>query len=212
MTGLTITPRQARAADACRDGYRAGLSAHMHVTGERPGLDTPISITTILDRMGVDDALWCLGAVRADRVLRMWAADCAERVVHLTGPDPRCVTAIRVARLHARGLASAREMDVAEAAAMAAARDAARAAGDVAEAAAMAAAMAAARAAAGAAAWDAARDAAAAAWDAAGAAAWAAAWDAARAAARAAAWDAARADEREWQRVRLRAYLTGEAR
>jgi len=68
-----------------------------------------------------------------DRSLRAFAADCAEKVVHLTGPDPRCVNAIAVARRYARQEATAEELAAARAAGWAAgwaaARAAARAAG-----------------------------------------------------------------------------------
>ena len=98
-----------------------------------------------------------------DRTVRLFAADCAERVLPLTDNDPRCVNVIAVARRFANGHATAVELSAAGAAARAAAR-----------------------ASAGASAWDAARDAAedaarAAAGDAAGAAAWASAGDAERA-------------------------------
>ena len=114
-----------------------------------------------------------------DRKLRLFAADCAERVLPLFEAkrpgDDRPRKAIEAARAYANGEITA---------------------------AAWAAAWAAARAAAGDAAWDAAWDAAgAAAWDAAGDAAWAAAGDAAGVAA----WDA----ERQWQAARLIAYAQG---
>jgi hypothetical protein len=136
-----------------------------------------------------------------ERTARLFAADCAERVLPLFEKerpnDARQREAIAVARRFARGEATREELD----AARAAARDPARAA-------ARAAAWAAARDAARDAAWDAARDAA-------GAAARAAAWDAARdaawAAARDAAWAAAWAAERQWQRDRLVAYFGGAA-
>ena len=86
-----------------------------------------------------------------DRTARLFAADCAERVVHLCGDDPRPREAIEAARRYANGEATDDEL--------AAARDAAWSA--------------AARAAARDAAWDAAR---AAARD----AVWDAVWDAAR--------------------------------
>ena len=96
--------------------------------------------------------------VLTPRVLRLFAASCAESVAHLHGHHPACMDAIRVTRLFAHGLAS----------------DAQRAAARVA-------AWAAAGSAAGDAAWSAA-------WSAAGAAAGSAAWAAAGAAAWAAAW------------------------
>jgi len=142
-----------------------------------------------------------------DRTARLFAADCAERVLPIYERehpgDDRPRQAIEVARRCANGDATDDERAAAWAAAGAAARTATRAAaGAAAWAAAWNAAWNAARVAAGvaasAAAWDAAS---AAAWDAARAAAsaaatdaaWDAAWDAARAATRAAATDAARA-------------------
>ena len=130
-----------------------------------------------------------------DKNLRLFAADCAEHVLHIylkTNPadgGTAAMWAIDCARRYARGETDEAEQDAAWAAAWAAARAAAWAA-------------------AGAAAWDAA-------WAAARAAAGAAAGAAARAAARAAAGDAARAAagaaagdaERDWQTNRLCEYL-----
>jgi hypothetical protein len=141
-----------------------------------------------------------------ERTARLFACDCAERVlpvferVHPNDNRPReavetarrfancraTATELAAARAAARDAAWAPARDAAWAAAWAAAGDAAgAAAGDAARAAAGAAAWDAA----GAAAWDAAR---AAAWDATRGAAWAAARTAAGAAAWAAAWDATR--------------------
>jgi hypothetical protein len=117
-----------------------------------------------------------------ERTARLFACDCAERVLPIYEKrypdDKRSRVAIETARRYADGKATREERD--------AARDAAGAA-----------AGAAAWAAAGAAAWDAARD-----------AAWAAAW----AAAGAAAWDAAWAAERKWQTARLIEYLYPEGK
>lgn len=122
------------------------------------------------------------------RTARLFACDCAEHVLPVfesqRPDDDRPRTAIEVARLFARGEATADEL----AAAGDAAADAAGAAAWAAAAAAWAAAWAA---------WDAAR------------AAWATA-DAARAAAGDAAWNAAWNAERRWQTERLMAYLRGE--
>jgi len=144
-----------------------------------------------------------------ERTERLFAADCAERVLPIWEKkypgDLRPRQAIEAARLFADEKITPKKL----AAARAAARDAARAAaGDAAGDAAWAAAWAAARAAAWDAAWDAARAAARAAagdaaWDAARAAARAAAWDAAGAAAWAAAGAAAWDAECEWQTKRL---------
>ena len=137
------------------------------------------------------------GPVDVSRELRLFACDCAERVLPLfereRPDDARPRMAIEIARRYANGKAVSEET--------AAAGDAARAAaGDAAWAAAWAAAGDAARDAA----WAAARAAArAAAWDAAGDAAWAAARAAAGAAAGDAARDAAGAAARDWQNRRL---------
>lgn len=63
-----------------------------------------------------------LVGVLTPRVLRLTAADIAESVAHLHDHDPACMEAIRVARLHANGLASSAMMEAAGAAAWSAAR------------------------------------------------------------------------------------------
>jgi hypothetical protein len=190
MTEWTTTMAAIRAHRPCDAGW-SKLIAH---TGLNPKDDeTPVSLLTILESNGLDDALWCLRAVEGrDREIRLFAVWCARQVEHLM-TDPRSIAALDVAERFANGQATADELDTAQAAAWAAwaARAAAwGAAGAVAEAAAWAArdaARAAARAAAGAA-WGAAG---AAARGAAGAAAWGAAWGAAGAAS----WEAARAEK-----------------
>ena len=102
-----------------------------------------------------------LACRNAEKALRAWACDCAERALRKAGvEDKRPWKAIRVARAYNEGKASKKDLDAARAAAWVATR---------------AAAWVAVWAAARAAAWDATR---AAAWDAAWDAAWAAAWDA----------------------------------
>ena len=147
-----------------------------------------------------------------DRKARLFACDCAERVLHLfeksSPTDKRPRECIEVSRRFALGEATKQELwdagtaartaagDAAGTAARTAAGDAAwDAAGSAARTAAGATAWTAARTAAGDAAWDAAR---AVAGDATGDAAWDAEWTAA--------WDA----EREWQTGHLMQYLTGE--
>ena len=172
---MKTTLNKIRAHLPCTEGWTKLLKN----LGKTHADDEPLSITTILDSNGLDDALWCLRAVDGyQREMRLYAVECARSVQHLM-TDARSIAALDVAERHADGLATDEELDTALDAARDAALDAARdAALD----------------AAWAAAWDAA-------WDAARAAArnaaWAAALDAARAAAldaaRDAAWDAARA-------------------
>ena len=206
MSTLTTTLKALRAASACTSGYiklRKGL-------GPKYGSETPIPLTRILDINGLGDTLWALDKVVAggDKILLLWACDCADRVLPIYEMhypnDLRVRQCIITTRAFANGTATLEDL----AAAGDAAWDAARAtAGDAAGDAAWAAARAAARAARAAA--RAARAAARAARD----AAWAAAGDAARAAWAAgaaagadvwAAWDAA---EEQWQIGRLREYL-----
>jgi len=170
----------------CADGWKK-LLANL---GKTAADDDPLSLITILDSNGIDDALWCLRAVYDhDKEIRLFAVWCARQVQHLM-TDQRSVDALDVAERFANGDATKEELDAAGAAAWAAARAEARAeAWDAAGAAAWAAASAAARAEA----WGAA-------WDAASAAAMAAALEEARAAA----WEAASAAQETKFREMLR--------
>ena len=153
---MKTTLNQIREQSPCSEGWTK-LLRHL---GKTTADDAPLSIITILDSNGLDDALWCLRAVEnQDREIRLYAVWCARQVQHLM-TDPRSIAALDIAERFANGDATGEEM----AAARDFAWDAAWAAGAAAWAA-------------GAAAW-AARDAA---WDAAWAAG-AAAWEAAGAA------------------------------
>ncbi len=162
---MKTTLNQIRAKSPCRSGWEK-LLAYL---GKTKADDEPISIATILDSNGLDDALWCLQAVKGrDREIRLFGVWCARQVQHLM-TDPRSIAALDVAERFANGEATQYELN-------AAASDAAWAASDAAWAAASDSAWAASDAA-----WAAASDAARAARDAASDAA----SDAARAAARA---------------------------
>lgn len=135
----TTTLNEIRAHQPCRDGWEKLLS-HL---GKTKADDEPLSLLTILDSNGLDDALWCLRAKSLDRLSRHFQAWCAEQVLHIfeteRPDDSRVRDQIAMLRNDAvRDAAGAAARD----AAWAAARDAA---------------------------WDVARDAA---WDAAWAAAW----------------------------------------
>jgi hypothetical protein len=146
---LTTTLNAIRAHDPCVKGW-GKLLAHLGKTGPD---DEPVTLATILDSNGLDDALWALRCVTGhDREIRHYAVWCARQVQHLM-TDSRSLRALDVAERHADGLTTNAELAAARAAAWAAAGDAARAAAG-------AAAWAAAWAAAGNAAGDAARDAA----------------------------------------------------
>ena len=153
---MKTTLNQIRECGPCgmnpREVPLTGFCKLREYLGEGFSPDAPISIATILDSNGLDDALWCLQAVKGrDREIRLFSVWCARQVQHLM-TDQRSLDALDVTERFANGKASEVELDAARAAAWAAAWAAAR---------------------------NAARDAAwAAAWDAARAAARAAAWDA----------------------------------
>ena len=170
----TTTLNAIREHSPCADGWKK-LLKNLGKTGAD---DEPLSLLTILDSNGLDDALWCLRAMpEHNKHWRLYAVWCARQVQHLM-TDARSFAALDVAERHAHGTASDQEL--------AAARDATW---DAASAAVSAAASAAAGDAAGDAAWG---------------AAWEAAWDAASAAARDAARDAAGDAARDAQTARLR--------
>ena len=167
---MKTTLNQIRKHEPCTDGWEK-LLKHL---GKTQADDEPLSLLTILDSNGVDDALWCLRAVEGkDREIRLYAVWCARQVQHLL-TDKRSLDALDVAERYANGEATKDELNAAMSAARSA-RDAAWSARD----AAWEAAWYAAWYAAWDAAWEAARDADA--WDAAEAAAWDAAWEDARA-------------------------------
>ena len=101
----------------CADGWKK-LLANL---GKTAADDDPLSLITILDSNGIDDALWCLRAVYDhDKEIRLFAVWCARQVQHLM-TDQRAVAALDVAERFANGDATKEELDAAGAAAMAAA-------------------------------------------------------------------------------------------
>lgn len=174
---MNTTLNAIRAYGPCGDGWKKLLANLGKTTAD----SEPLSIVTVLDSNGLDDALWCLRAVSGhDREIRLYAIWCARQVRHLM-TDPRSLRALDIADAYANGQATQIQLS-------AAAADAGDAAG-AAEEAAAAAAVAGAGEAAGVAARAASR---AVAWNAAGAAARAAAGAEAWLSVRAAAWDDAR--------------------
>ena len=134
---IYTTLNKIRSHGPCTDGWTK-LLKHLGKTGAD---DEPLSLLTVLESNGLDDALWCLRAVDGQQQeMRLYAVWCARQVQHLM-TDPRALTALDVAERHAYGEASDKELSTA----WDAARDAAwYAAGSPAAAAAWAAARAAA--------------------------------------------------------------------
>ena len=136
---MFTTLNKIRAFKPCEDGWKK-LLKHLSKTKAD---DEQLSIITILDSNGMNDALWCLRAVEGhDREIRRYAVWCARQVQHLM-TDPMSIAALDVAERYACGHATEDDLrkarDAAEAAVFAA-----WAAGDAAWAAAWAAARAAA--------------------------------------------------------------------
>ena len=85
-----------------------------------------ISLLSILESNGLDDALWALRCVPGvDRDARLFAVWCARQVQHLMG-DARSVNALDVAERFADGAATSEELDAARDAAWSAALSAER--------------------------------------------------------------------------------------
>lgn len=81
---LTTTLKDIRAARPCEDGWE-NLLNHMGVspTDAKSG-DHRVNLDVVLDAVGFDDTLWVVDNVlHEDMLLRLFAADCAERVLHL---------------------------------------------------------------------------------------------------------------------------------
>jgi len=114
---LHITFERARAAGACRDRYRLFAKALGGI--KRYGASTPIPLDKVLEVCGLEDAIWALQCVvePADRQIRLFACDCAERVLPLYEKEytddktPR--QAIETARRYADGKATTEELEVA---------------------------------------------------------------------------------------------------
>ena len=108
----------------CADGWKK-LLANL---GKTAADDEPLSLITILDSNGLDDALWCLRAVTGhDKEIRLFAVWCARQVQHLM-KDPRSINALDVAERFANGDATEEELNAARDAAGAADWDTASAA------------------------------------------------------------------------------------
>ena len=106
---MKTTLNQIRAKSPCQSGW-IKLLAYL---GKTKADDEPISIATILDSNGLDDALWCLQAVKGrDREIRLFGVWCARQVQHLM-TDPRSIAALDVSERFANCNATQEELDAA---------------------------------------------------------------------------------------------------
>ena len=72
------TLNEIRAHAPCKDGWEKLLSS----LGKTKADDEPLSLVTILESNGLDDALWCLRAKSLYRLSRHFQAWCADQVLH----------------------------------------------------------------------------------------------------------------------------------
>jgi hypothetical protein len=94
-----------------RRGSGRGWDKLLTYLGKEQADDEELSIRTILESNGIYDAIWVLRAVDGyDREMRLFAADCAESVLHIyekeNPRDDRPRKTIQAARDYANGLIS----------------------------------------------------------------------------------------------------------
>lgn len=106
---MITTLNQIRKHHPCEDGWKK-LLKHL---GKTQADDEPLSLLTVLDSNGLDDALWCLRAVDWwDREIRLFAIACARQVQHLM-TDARSIDALDVAEKYANGQATDEQLSAA---------------------------------------------------------------------------------------------------
>jgi hypothetical protein len=112
---MKTTLNKIRKYSPCEEGWTKLLSN----LGKTKADNSPLSIITILQSNGLDDALWCLRAVEGhDREIRLFAVWCARQVQHLM-TDPRSIKALDIAEAYANGTATKLELEKAREAARA---------------------------------------------------------------------------------------------
>jgi len=90
--------------------YAEGWTKLLQYLNKTKADDEPLSLLTVLDSNGLDDALWCLRAVKGyDKEKRLYAVWCARQVQHLM-TDERSIKALDVAERYANGEASDEEL------------------------------------------------------------------------------------------------------
>jgi hypothetical protein len=97
---FTTTLNEIRDHSPCHDGWQKILKT----LGKTKADDEPLSLLTILDSNGLDDALWSACAIKGhDRDFRLFAVWAARQVQHLM-TDQRSLNALDVAEQFADGL------------------------------------------------------------------------------------------------------------
>ena len=115
---MKTTLNKIREHEPCANGWKKLLT----YLGKTEADDEPLSLLTILDSNGLNDALWCLRAVEGyDKEIRLYAVWCARQVQDLM-TDQRSLTVLDVAERYAHGQATGAELAIAWEAARATAR------------------------------------------------------------------------------------------
>jgi len=103
---MKTTLNKIKAHQPCIQGWKQ-LLKHL---GKTKADDEPLSLLTILDSNGLDDAIWCMRAIDGrDKEIRLYAVWCARKVQHLM-KDPRSLAALDVAERFANGEATEKEL------------------------------------------------------------------------------------------------------
>jgi len=114
---MQTTLKKIRAYQPCKEGWEK-LLKHL---GKTKADDEQLSLLTVLDSNGLDDAIWCMRAIEGrDKEIRLYAVWCARQVQNLT-KDPRSIAALDMAERFANGEATEKELAEVWAAAWAAA-------------------------------------------------------------------------------------------
>ena len=102
---MNTTLNKIREHSPCTNGWEKLL----RTLGKTKADDEPLSLITILDSNGLDDALWCLRAVDGhEKEMRLYAVWCARQVQHLM-KDQRSLDVLNVAEKFAHGEATEKE-------------------------------------------------------------------------------------------------------
>jgi hypothetical protein len=121
---ITTTLNRIREHSPCQDGWEKLLNG----LGKTKPDDKPLPFATILEIVGLDDALWyCRAEPKYAKEWRLFAVAVARRVEHLN-TDPRVKNAIDAAERYAHGNATDAELNAAWETARETAREAAWAA------------------------------------------------------------------------------------
>ena len=122
---MKTTLKAIRGASPCDPGWKKLIKSLGGV--RRFGLETPLSVSDVLDSNDMEDALWVLShacGAEGERLCHLFACDVAERVLHIyekhSPGDDRVRNAIAVKRRWIAGQAANEELNAAEKAAWAA--------------------------------------------------------------------------------------------